>query len=47
MGYLFLSEPLMLYFDGKKQEAVTFFFTTVGTFAIITAAFVAALFFLV
>src|SRR3989344_3577253 len=47
MGYLFLSEPLMLYFDGKKQEAVTFFFTTVAVFALITAAFVAMLFFLV
>ena len=47
MGYLFLSEPLTLYFDGKKQEAVTFFFTTVAVFALITAAFVAMLFFLV
>jgi hypothetical protein len=37
MGYLFASEPIMMYIDGKKKEAVNFFFTTVGTFAGITA----------
>ncbi len=33
MGFLFLSEPLMLYLDGKKKEAVTFFGKTIGFFA--------------
>ncbi|MDO8659859.1 MAG: hypothetical protein Q7K54_04660 [Candidatus Parcubacteria bacterium] len=33
MGFFFLSEPLMLYIDGKKKEAVTFFGKTVGFFA--------------
>lgn len=36
MGYLFLAEPLMLYLDGKKKEAVQFFAQTVGSFAILT-----------
>ena len=43
MGYLFLYEPLMLYFDNKRQEAVRFFLTTVGIFALITFAFLALL----
>jgi len=30
MGYLFAAEPIMMYLDGKKKEAVNFFFTTVG-----------------
>jgi len=33
MGYLFLSEPLMLYMDNRKPEAVAFFAKTVGIFA--------------
>ena len=33
MGYLFLSEPVKLYIDGYKKEAVTFFTKTVGIFA--------------
>lgn len=37
MGYLFLGEPLQLYFDGKKKEAVMFFMRTVVGFAAITA----------
>lgn len=37
MGYLFLSEPLMLYLDGKKKEAVQFFYQTVLWFAVFTA----------
>lgn len=43
MGYLFLSNPLQMYLDGKKKEAVTFFMKTVGIFAIITLLFVGAL----
>ena len=36
MGYLFLGHPLQLYLDGKKQEAITMFGTTVATFAALT-----------
>lgn len=36
MGYLFLAEPLMLYLDGKKTEAVQFFMYTVGSFGLFT-----------
>ncbi|HVZ76283.1 MAG TPA: hypothetical protein VG934_03400 [Candidatus Paceibacterota bacterium] len=39
MSYLFLYEPLMLYFEGKKQEAVRFFLQTTGIFALITCAY--------
>jgi hypothetical protein len=37
MAYIFLSEPLLLYWDGKKKEALSFFMKTVTTFAVITA----------
>ncbi len=33
MGYLFLSQPLQLYLDGKKKEGVDFFLRTVTVFA--------------
>lgn len=45
MGYLFVYEPGRLYLEGKKQEALKFFFSTVGTFAVITAALVTTLLF--
>ncbi len=47
MGYLFLSQPTMLYLENKKQEAVNFFLTTVGVFAVITIALLASLFFVI
>lgn len=37
MGFLFVAEPLMLFIDGKKQEGLNFFLTTVATFAGIVA----------
>ncbi|MBI2019973.1 hypothetical protein HYS94_00955 [Candidatus Daviesbacteria bacterium] len=37
MGYLFLSQPLQLYLDGKKKEAVNLFLQTLAIFAGITA----------
>jgi len=37
MGFLFLYQPFVLWFDGKRGEAVTFFLTTVATFAALTA----------
>jgi hypothetical protein len=37
MGYLFLNQPLQLYLDGKKKEAVALFLQTVAVFAGLTA----------
>lgn len=39
MGFLFVSEPLTLYIDNKKKEAVSFFLHTVGFFACFVALF--------
>ena len=39
MGFLFLSEPLKLFLEGHKQEAVSFFLKTVGIFACFVAVF--------
>ena len=39
MGYLFLSQPIQFYLDGKKKEAVAFFLRTVAAFAVITVIF--------
>jgi hypothetical protein len=36
MGYLFIGEPIMLFLDGHKKQAVDFFWRTVATFACIT-----------
>ena len=44
MGYLFLSEPFILYFENRKQEAVTFFVKVVGIFACFVIAFMVVLF---
>jgi hypothetical protein len=33
MGFLFASEPILLYMENKKKEAVSFFFKTIGFFA--------------
>lgn len=44
MGYLFVSEPVMLCIDGKKEEAMRLFLSTVGVFAAITALAFLALF---
>ena len=37
MGYLFLSQPLLMYFEGKKKEAVNLFLQTLMAFAVLTA----------
>jgi len=34
MGYVFCFQPLRLYLDGKKREAVSLFLETLGIFAI-------------
>lgn len=36
MAYLFFYQPLQLFIDGKKKEAVNLFVRTVGTFALFT-----------
>ena len=43
MGYLFLSEPIQLFIEDKKKEAITFFGKTVGFFACFVALFIVAL----
>lgn len=43
MGYLFLSEPLQLLIQNKKQEAIAFFSKVVGFFACFVAIFAAVL----
>lgn len=44
MGYLFFYQPLLLFIDGKKTEAVNLFIKTVGVFAAITALVIILLF---
>jgi hypothetical protein len=46
MGFLFLYEPLHLYMENRKQEAVAFFAKVVGIFACFVILFVVLLFFL-
>ena len=36
MAFLFFYQPLMLFIEGKKKEAVNLFIKTVGIFAVIT-----------
>jgi hypothetical protein len=43
MGFLFVYEPLKLYLDGRKQDAIFFFLKTVASFACFVALFVGAL----
>jgi len=45
MGYLFLYQPIQLYFDNKKKEAVRLFLQTVGGFGLITILVLISLFF--
>ncbi len=44
MGFLFLSEPLRLFMENRKQEAVMFFAKVVGIFACFVAIFAILLF---
>jgi hypothetical protein len=44
MGFLFLSEPLSLLLENKKQEAIVFFSKTVGVFACFVIVFTILLF---
>ena len=44
MGFLFLSEPLRLLIENRKQEALAFFGKVVGFFACFVAVFTILLF---
>ncbi|HNY04381.1 MAG TPA: hypothetical protein PKI92_01325 [Candidatus Woesebacteria bacterium] len=37
MAFLFFYQPLLLFIEGKKKEAVNLFLKTVGIFAVMTA----------
>lgn len=43
MGFLFVYKPLTLYLDGQKQNALSFFLKTLGTFAVFAALFAASM----
>lgn len=45
MGYLFLYQPIQLYFNNKKNAAVKLFLQTVGVFGLITMLVLMLLFF--
>lgn len=45
MGFLFLSEPIRLYIEGQKKEAISFFSKTVGFFACFVVVFIILVFF--
>lgn len=45
MGYLFLSQPIQLYLDGGKKQAVNLFLSTVAVFAAVTVLLLLAVFF--
>ena len=43
MGFVFMYKPFQLYFDNRREEALSFFIKTVGAFACFTLAFIATL----
>lgn len=43
MGFLFVYKPLTLYIDGQRQESLSFFLKTHGTFVLFALAFVGLL----
>jgi len=44
MGYLFLYNPLLLFMDGKKKQAIDLFLKTVAFFGLTTGLILALLF---
>jgi hypothetical protein len=44
MGFLFFYQPLQLFIEGKKKEAVNLFIRTLGIFAALTAVVLILLF---
>src|SRR5262245_41781780 len=45
MAYIFFYNPVLMYLDGQKKEAVKLGVRTVGAFAVVTAIFLLALLF--
>lgn len=43
MGYIFLYQPLQMFFDGKRKEAIDLFLKTTAIFAGVTAIFITVL----
>ena len=41
MGYLFVYQPVIMFLEGEKQPAVKLFMQTLGTFGLVTVAFLA------
>ena len=44
MGYTFIFQPVLMYMDGAKREAVTLFTKTLLTFSVITGIIVVVTF---
>lgn len=44
MGYIFCYQPFILYFDGKKKQALDLFIRTVGFFGVFTLGILLLLF---
>ncbi len=44
MAFMFFYQPLLLFIEGKKKDAVNLFVKTVGIFAVITAVVLILLF---
>jgi hypothetical protein len=44
LAYLFFYQPLILFIEGKKKEAIDLFVKTVGVFAVITTVVLILLF---
>ena len=44
MAYLFFLQPVLMYVEGKRREAVELFMKTLGAFAVITCVIVAIAF---
>lgn len=43
MGFLFFYQPIQMYLEGTKREAVNLFLKTVAVFAVITALLISTL----
>lgn len=43
MAFLFFYRPAMLLIENKKQEALSYFFRTLGVFGVLTAVAIAAM----
>lgn len=44
MGYVFLSQPIIMFLSGEKKQGITLFVQTLGTFGVITVVLTALVF---